>query len=192
MKIYIIRHGQTIKNKERLLQGRSDAPLNQQGIGQAQMAAQYFRQQHIWFDRVFSSPLQRSVQTARIVSGQSDIRLDDRLLEMDYGPYEGTSLDHPSQEIVDFFSDFVHNPAPKGMESLESVVRRMGSFLENLAKEPVEHVLVSTHAVAMKGALEYLDPYSQGSYWSRFISNCGIYRVDYEKNSFTLPQPLNV
>lgn len=191
MQIYIIRHGQTIKNKEKVLQGRSNAPLNQQGIGQARSAARYFRQQQICFDRVYSSPLQRSIQTAKIVSGQTDIILDERLLEMDYGPYEGTSLDHPSPEIVTFFSDFVHNPAPEGMESLESVVGRMGSFLEDLAKEPVEHVLVSTHAVAMKGALEYLDPQSQGSYWSRFIGNCGIYVIGWDKNRFTVPQPLN-
>ena len=51
-----------------------------------------------------------------------------------------------------FFRDFVHNPAPKGMEPLGDVVRRTGEFLEAV-KAFSGNILISTQAIAMKGML---------------------------------------
>ena len=56
------------------------------------------------------------------------------------------------------------------MEQLSSVTARLGSFFEELRSLDIKgDVLVSTHAIAMKGALEYLTPDSKGSYWSKYI-----------------------
>ena len=109
--IYIIRHGQTELNNRQVLQGRSDHPLNAQGIAQAKAAASRLRERGIIFDRVFSSPLIRAVQTARIVAPGVWVETDERLIEMDYGPYEGMDLNAPAPEVVAFFGDFIHNPA---------------------------------------------------------------------------------
>ncbi|MDD7409322.1 MAG: histidine phosphatase family protein [Anaerovoracaceae bacterium] len=106
---------------------------------------------------------------------------------MDYGPYEGTSLEHPSPEIIHFFSDFVHNPAPEGMESLAHVTGRMGDFLEDLKETDAESVLLATHAIALKGALEYLTPESDGQWWSRFISTCAVFSTEYDGKEYSLP-----
>lgn len=164
--IYIIRHGQTDRNQSGLLQGRSNARLNEKGIRQAKEAGEYFRSCGIRFDRCYSSPLDRAVETAEIVTGFSDDEIvkNDLLLEMDYGPYEGISLKNPPKEIVTFFSDFIHNPAPKGMEPLSHVVERGGEFIEKMDYRPGENVLISAHAISMKGILEYLTPESHGSY----------------------------
>ena len=225
--IYIIRHGQTAKNKENVLQGRSDTPLNETGIRQAQEAAEWFRAQGIRLDVVYSSPLQRAVRTAEIIlEGQSPqgspgverthgepepqdtanlpgeatqsrhvstndspvpIIIDNRLIEMDYGPYEGMDLTSPPPEIVTFFSDFAHNPAPEGMEPLDDVVSRLGEFLEYLKAAEHPNILLSTHAIAMKGALEYLTPDSHGSYWPKYIGNCEVYAFDYQDGHFSVP-----
>ena len=69
--IYIIRHGQTANNKAKLLQGRSDIPLNKDGIRQAEAAAKWFRDQQIRIDRVYSSPLIRAVETAKIIAPET-------------------------------------------------------------------------------------------------------------------------
>ena len=45
--IYIIRHGETRKNKEKLLQGRSNDPLNEAGIRQAEEAREFFKDRGI-------------------------------------------------------------------------------------------------------------------------------------------------
>ena len=189
--IYIIRHGQTEKNRARVLQGRSDVPLNQEGRNQAARVRDWFQSQDINFDMVYSSPLQRAVETAAIITEGCPLRIDHRLIEMDYGPYEGMDLLKPLPEVSLFFSDFVHNPAPAGMESLEEVVRRAGAFMEEIKPDAGgKSILVSTHAIAMKGILEYLTPDSHGAYWSRFVGNCAIFAVDNSGGRFGLPEEL--
>ena len=186
--IYIIRHGQTELNNKRVLQGRSDYPVNTHGIAQAKEAARQLRDIH--FDRVLSSPLTRAIQTAEIVVPNITPNIEDRLIEMDYGPYEGMSLNAPAPEVLAFFSDLVHNAAPDGMEPLASVVRRVGSLMEELIAHSHENILISTHAIAMKGILEYLTPDSHGSYWSKYIGNCAVYVTECRKGTFAVPIPL--
>lgn len=190
--IYIIRHGQTDLNKKRVLQSRIDAPLNDEGIMQAEDAGERLRSEDISFDMIFSSPLKRAVQTARIIAGDDiPLQIDERLLEMDYGPYEGADLTSPPPELSHFFSDFVNNPAPEGMEPLARVVERAGQFLEHLRNDAFTgSILISTHAIAMKGLLEYITPDSGGSYWGTHIKNCDIYVSKLETDSFTVPKPL--
>ncbi|MCR5336087.1 MAG: histidine phosphatase family protein [Synergistes sp.] len=187
--IYIIRHGKTELNKANVLQGRSDYPLNEEGISQAKRAA--CGMSGIDFSNVFSSPLKRAVQTAELVAPDIKAVIDERLIEMDYGPYEGSDLRDPSPEIRRFFSDFVHNPAPAGMEPLSSIVSRVGAFLEEIRTLP-GNILISTHAIAMKGALEYLTPGSNGSYWSRYIGNCAVYAFDNENGRFGVPREIKI
>ncbi len=195
MNLYLVRHAQTAKNRQKLLQGRSNEPLNETGEEQSRRAGEFFRFRGVRFDRIWSSPLERSVRTAGIIGGCTqdpcpEIVLDERLLEMDYGPYEGISLENPPQEIIRFFSDFVHNPAPEGMESLQHVKDRLSGFLESIKEEPYENVLVSLHAISMKGALEVLTPEANGAYWSRYIGNCSIYRTQYVNGCFSVPEEI--
>lgn len=121
------------------------------------------------------------------------ILIDDRLIEMNYGPYEGADLKDLPEALKEFFSDFVHNPAPEGMEQLPDLVARLGAFLEDVKPEleslgPGVDVLLSTHAIAMKAALEYLTPGSNGAYWSKFLPNCGIYRFELRDGVYTVPE----
>lgn len=191
--IYIIRHGQTAKNKAKLLQGRSDVPLNEEGIRQAEECAKWFCEQQIRIDKVYSSPLIRAAETAKIIVPEAPFFIEDRLIEMDYGPYEGMDLTSPAPEVMEFFSDFVHNPAPQGMEPLSAVTARLGEFLEEIREEAGRYnILLSTHAIAMKGALEYLTPDSHGSYWSKYIGNCAVYAVPAAGNGYGIPYELPV
>ena len=189
--IYIIRHGQTEKNKANVLQGRSDVPLNEAGRQQAEEVRDRFREAGISFDLVYTSPLIRAVQTAEIIAGGTPQIVDERLIEMDYGPYEGMDLSNPAPEVLTFFRDFVHNPAPDGMEPLQAVVARLGTFLEEIRGATAEkNILISTHAIAMKGALEYLTPDSYGSYWSKYIGNCAVYTAEITpEGGWSVPVP---
>ena len=186
--LYIIRHGKTELNAKMLMQGRSNHPLNEAGVAQAQEAAERFADMGIKIDKVYSSPLTRAIQTAEVISPDAEIIIDDRLIEMDYGPYEGMDLKNPAPEVISFFMDFVNVPAPEGMEPLPEVVSRLGRFLEEIKEEAAAgNILISTHAIAMKGALEYLTPESHGSYWSKNIGNCDIYAAEVRDGSFTVP-----
>lgn len=184
--IYVVRHGQTQLNSRKALQGRSDLPLNDTGRDQARTLAKLFLERGVSFSRVFSSPLVRAVETARLAAPGVPISCDERLVEMDYGPYEGMDLTSPAPEVIEFFSDFVHNPAPAGMEQLSSVVERTGTFIEELAGT-TENVLVSTHAIAMKGILEYLTPGSEGSFWARNLGNCAVWAIACHEGRLGVP-----
>ncbi|MBQ3392196.1 MAG: histidine phosphatase family protein [Lachnospiraceae bacterium] len=183
--IYIIRHGQTEMNNRRVLQGRSDYPLNETGIRQAKEAAASLQDVH--FDYVFTSPLTRAVQTAQLVAPYAQPVIDERLIEMEYGPYEGTDLGNLPPEMVTFFKDFVNNPAPEGMEQLSEVVERAGRFVEDI-RHLEGNILISTHAIAMKGILEYLTPGSNGAYWNIFVGNCGVYTAQNRGGEISVPK----
>ncbi len=186
--IYFIRHGQTETNKAHRLQGHSDIPLNDVGREQAGIAAAWFRTQGITFDLIYSSPLVRAVETARILEPDVPIITDERIIEIDYGIYEGMDLKDPAPEIVTFFSDFVHNPAPAGMEALPHIIERFGAFLEDIRPEAEgKNILISTHAIAMKGGLEYLTPSSGGSYWATHIANCDVYAASFKDGEYGIP-----
>ena len=169
--LYVIRHGQTQQNRAHALQGRSDQPLNEAGVAQARAAGEWLDQHGIRFSHVFSSPLQRAVQTAQIVAPGVRIVIDERLIEMDYGPYEGADLRNPAPEIIEFFSDFVHNPAPEGMEQLDSVVRRTGAFAQEVAS---------------------LDGNILVSYWSKYVGNCAVYAAEACDGSWGVPAELDM
>ena len=190
--IYMVRHGQTAGNKAKILQGRgSNHPLNEAGEEQAKALRRWFEDRNIRIDRVYASPLLRAVQTARIIAGDMQIVTDDHLLEMDYGPYEGMDLASPAPEVLTFFSDFAHNPAPQGMEPLEEVVKRMGEFLEAVKPEAEgRNILIATHAIAMKGALEYLTPGAAGAFWGKYIPNCALYAFSYQDGACTIPEEI--
>lgn len=185
--IYIIRHGQTEMNNRKELQGRSNYPLNEAGIAQATEAAEGLRNIH--FDRVYTSPLKRAIQTAKLVVPSVEPVIEDRLLEMDYGPYEGADLNRLPPEIITFFRDFVHNPAPDGMEQLSSVVGRVGAFLDEI-RNVEGNILISAHAISMKAMLEFLTPESKGAYWSKYIGNCAVYVVQNRNGHFGIPVEL--
>ena len=103
MVVYFIRHGETDFNKRCLIQGMSDIPLNDKGIHQAELAADWFKQQGIVFDEVFSSPLVRARKTAAIVSGRTfeEVHPDARIQEMDFGVDEGKPSAGKSREYSD-------------------------------------------------------------------------------------------
>ena len=87
--LYIMRHGKTEWTKKKILQGRTDIPLCEEGIEMAEKAHEEYKDVHI--DVCYCSPLIRARKTAEIVLGGRDIPIisDDRLKEMSFGEYEG-------------------------------------------------------------------------------------------------------
>ena len=138
--IYIVRHGQTDWNKAGRMQGRTDIPLNETGKQQALEVAKKLK--GIEFDKVFSSPLKRAIQTAKIITG-NNIIIDKRLIERDNGLLEGKIK--KEIKVLPNFNDL--NDTSYGVESLESIKNRLDSFYnEILKKYPKQNILIVTHA----------------------------------------------
>jgi len=91
-----LRHGATDWNRQGLFQGRTDNPLNEDGIAQAHAAAETLRS--VTLGQVVSSPLLRAVQTAEIIANiaAKTVTLDHGLIELDFGSFEG----RPVRELM--------------------------------------------------------------------------------------------
>ncbi|MCR5302427.1 MAG: histidine phosphatase family protein [Lachnospiraceae bacterium] len=166
MLIYIVRHGQTMANKERILQGWKDYPLIENGRDAAAVAGQKMRD--IRFDECISSPLMRAKETAQIILRESgnDIGIieDARLKEMNFGDYEMTSLD-TTYELKQFFEDPLScDPFPNG-ENVRMVMKRTQEFLRELiARDDGKTYLVATHGCALRAMLNFLYE-DKNDYW---------------------------
>lgn len=183
--IYIMRHGETDWNKEGRLQGQRDCVLNQRGRAQAREAGERFRARGLRFDTVYSSPLSRAKETACLCAGveEAGLRLDPRLMEMDFGPYDGMRLKEAGEEMWKFFRDPVGHPLP-GMEPATALLERTGAFLEDLrAGGGSGTVLVVTHGVAIRALLSHLTDGGE-KVWSMPIDNCVLYETRLEHGGF--------
>lgn len=89
LKLYLTRHGQTVWNLEGRFQGWNDSPLSEKGIKNANALRE--RLKDIKFCKVYSSPVGRAIDTARIISGirKDKIISDKNLREINLGSWEG-------------------------------------------------------------------------------------------------------
>ena len=196
MKIYITRHGQTDWNTKWKLQGRTDTELNDFGREQARKTGEGLRRTGIRFDRVYSSPLKRALETAAIMSdfAQEAVMKDDRLIELSFGQAEGTTGEERKSipELAgfdNFFTDPEKYVAKDGAESFESVLARTADFWENeirpLEKE-VSNILVVTHGGTLQSLLLHIDHRELRDYWKVRFPNCSMNLVSLKNGSFKL------
>lgn len=95
MTFYFARHGETDWNVEKRIQGKTDIPLNENGIRQAAQLADDLAGQHLAVAAVYTSPQLRAAKTAQVVAGRLGVPcydMDD-LREMDLGEWEGSNWD---------------------------------------------------------------------------------------------------
>ena len=182
MKLYIIRHGQTDWNRARLLQGRTDIPLNEWGRRVAQLTKEGLKD--VVFDMAFTSPLIRARETAELILEGRNIPIidDDRLIEVNFGPYEGESFQLEDENLQNFFSKPEVYYSVDGSESIESVFERTATFLSELYKKQEcqnSTILVSTHGAALCGLLCNIKKCEKADFWKGGLhKNCGFSIVE--------------
>lgn len=161
MKIYVVRHGETELNKNKILQGRYDEALCKEGVDLAVKTGRAIK--GIKFDYAFSSPLIRSVETVRLILDNSgntgvDISTDLRLAEIDVGDWtlrDLTDATYPDFAIMkSFFADPFSQKKCPGGESVCDVMKRTQDFLKELASRNDDKTyLVGTHGMATRAML---------------------------------------
>ena len=178
MKIWLTRHGQTKLNRQHLMQGRIDEPLNETGISQARQmrALLTARDDLVMFDAVYASPLERAVMTGAIIGGiaPENVITDERITEADFGPYDKKKyyLLGPSMSLYWACPELF--PAPAGVETVSSMIARSHAFLRDLEKMDYENVLVSCHGGILRVLCGYLENRKNGIRWRPKPHNCEI------------------
>jgi alpha-ribazole phosphatase len=150
VKFFLIRHGQTVWNKEGRYQGKEDIGLTSLGIQQAGLAAEYLSRVNI--SRVYSSPLKRALNTASIIKKDRnhDVIVRDNLREISFGKWEGIKFDMINREFPDDYRNWLKDPynnSPTGGESFKDVQWRAVEVIENIINENEDksNVAVITH-----------------------------------------------
>ncbi len=175
--LLLVRHGRTAANARGLLLGREDPPLDDTGRLQAAALAESVASGA--FGRILgvvSSPLQRTRETAEAFG--HPITIDDRLIELDYGEYDGTPVsDVPVDVWQRWQSDLTF--APPGGESIAALGRRVRDACTEWAgrlDEPGTIVLV-THVSPIKAAAAWALGVSDEVCWRTHLDTASISRA---------------
>ena len=126
-RLFVVRHGETERSAGHIYSGQADVPLTAAGRRQAQEAGERLADAGI--DAIWSSPLSRATETAEAIAEATGapIRVDERLIEVDYGELEGFDRDRAKRHFGAAFKDWRADPfsAPlPGMEPLGDALAR--------------------------------------------------------------------
>ena len=138
--LYLIRHGETVDNSNKIMQGQTQGELNEKGINQARMVSKNLTEEH--FDAIISSDLKRSYDTASIIAEPHFLTVvtTPLLRERDWGGFTGR-----------YIPDLKDEPWPDDIESLEMLKSRASEFLDFVRTTfPDQKVLDVGHGIINK------------------------------------------
>lgn len=194
MEIYIVRHGQTLWNKEKRLQGNVDIELNDYGRELAVKTGEALMDTPI--DVIFSSPLKRAYVTADLIRNGRDIEIitDDRIKELNFGCMEGMSYEKLYEDETLGFKYFFTQPElyfpPEDGETLEHLIERASDFMK-AAIEPLadrcERIMIVAHGAMNKAIMTYIKKHSLEHFWSGGLQkNCNVIIMDYTAGKYAI------
>jgi broad specificity phosphatase PhoE len=159
MLLYLVRHGESTYNAEGRIQGQADVPLSELGRRQSEAVAEALRAQPV--DAVYSSPLRRALETARLIAAPHNllVRTDARLAELNVGVFQDRlrselAETHPTElaRWLDGDEDF----AIPGGESRRQLAERGCAALRAIAAAGDSSAVVVTHGGLLSATLRSL------------------------------------
>lgn len=148
-RLSILRHGRTAANEDGIYIGKTDLPLSEGG--KEELRELYETHEYPRVQRVYSSPLERAVQSAEILFPDREIIEVDDLREMDFGVFEGVK----AEELLEldtykkWLKGGLDNPPPNG-ESLRDMMVRcytaLNAIILDMMENDITHAGVMTHS----------------------------------------------
>lgn len=182
--LYLMRHGQTLFNVRRKIQGWCDSPLTELGIAQAKIARRYFVDNNISFDHAYSSTSERACDTLEQVTDIPYTRVRG-LKEWNFGRFEGESEDlNPKLPYGDFFVQY------GGEAELDVRDRISNALVEIMNQEDHVVVLAVSHGASCVGFMRKWAHTSTVTL-STGVNNCCIFKYEYKNNEFKLIEIIN-
>lgn len=151
MKLYLVRHGQTVWNAENRIQGHLGVPLDETGLRQAEQAAERLHQMSVEPPQVLTSDLIRAVQTAEVIarSLQTSIEVMPGLRERAWGEWEGVT----GAEIKDRYPMTKKERlrfVPSGAESTPEFWQRVRETWRAILEMEAEELVIVGHGGSLR------------------------------------------
>ncbi len=156
----LVRHAQTMWNREKRIQGHSDSPLTADGESQATRWGELLKQ--FPWDRILASDTGRALTTAERINAflKVPMETDPRLREQDWGQWVGKTIPQiqtAAAQVLDEQINAGWNFCPPGGESRNSVRKRsQKALIEAADRYPGDNLLVVTHEGVVKGLIYHL------------------------------------
>lgn len=187
VRLFVIRHGQTEHNVQKILQGHLDTDLNQVGLEQAQKLGNYLKERHIHFDSVASSDLKRCQQTTKAVLEESNqappVKFYKELRERCMGVIEGMHI-REAEAYADkhgkgSFRDFGENA--------DDFLARLTGGLKEIVEEAsedksIKNIAIVSHGGAIRTLLRWLH-YEEQNAHNIIVFNTSVTIIDYIKHT---------
>ncbi len=192
--IILVRHGETEWNVTEVFRGRTNIELNETGIKQAELLAEYLRD--IKIDTIYSSPLKRALKTAEIIAGEHQLAVETAagLIDFDYGQWQGLAHQQVKTKYKELYAEWTNNPEkvkiPDG-ESLSDVRKRTVSVVSNVTAKDKGTVVLVSHRVVNKVLICALLGLDNSHFWNIRQDMCGITTFIYENGRFILTEHNN-
>ena len=191
MKIYLIRHGESKANVEKLFVGNGDVPLTERGLEQARRTAHALKD--IKVDAIYSSDLDRAYQTAMQTATLLNMPIikDAGLREINLGKYEfiphETMRTDYSEKWNEWLDDFA-NACFEGGESVAQVYERVFKTIKKIAEQNLEKtVFIFSHATSIRCFVSYcMGKGVEGANDISWVNNASITQIDYKNGKFEI------
>ncbi len=177
--IIFLRHGQATNNTKRVLAGRTPGvPLTEKGVDQAEKAAKFLEEMNV--SAIYSSPIERAQDTAEIIGKHNsiDVRIDDRLIELDMGKFTGMPYDEIFSSHGNVFMKFYNGEleiAHNGVETFADVKKRVIGMVDHVIENhPDENVVLVTHMDPIKAMLSTIVSLSPENLYELIIANASL------------------
>jgi broad specificity phosphatase PhoE len=188
--IYLVRHGQTAWNKEEIFRGRTDVPLDETGLKQAELVGEYFKGMEV--GAIYSSPLSRALKTAQKIAQFHDVEVQPLpgIIDMSFGKWEG----RPHQEIREndgeTYRHWVEEPhlvRLPGGEGLDDVrVRTMAALEEVIRNHPGKTLVLVSHRVICKVLICAILGLDNSHFWQITQDTTAINLIQYRNGKYIL------
>lgn len=193
LRLYFMRHGETVWNTERRYQGMTDIELSDEGLRQAECAAKRFK--NIKIDKIYASPLKRAMKTAEKIAAEKGLEIisEDDFREIHFGEWEGKTVPELTEKYGESYTNFIREPHKYGFPgegSVENVINRIKPGIDRLIAEEKGNVLIVSHGGIIRLMIMYIMGLDSSWFTKMWINNTGVSIVEI-KNDRRLLLTLN-
>jgi broad specificity phosphatase PhoE len=188
--IFLLRHGETAWNIEKVFRGQAEVPLTENGRRQAQCVAIYLEEKGI--ETIYSSPLSRALETARIVGETIGLlpEIDKRITGLNFGKWQGRPYSEIEGEYPRDFLNYKtapHRFRSPGGETLDQAQKRCMELLEEVGqKHPDGTALIVTHRVICKLMVLGIFGLDSLHFWQLKPDTCSLSELQINPKGFVL------